>query len=56
MIVLVEVHEVEGPFHRSENEHSDSTSQRFYKEWFKKKVHKESMKSLNGRDGDRSER
>lgn len=56
MIVLAEIHQVEGPFHRSENGYWGSTSQRFYKVWFKKKGFKASMKSLNGPEGDRSER
>ena len=45
MIVLAVVHEVEGPFHRSENGVPGSTSQRFYKIWFKKGLQSKHEKS-----------
>ena len=46
MIVLAGIHEMEGPFHRSENGYSGSTSQRFYKAWFKKRFTKQAWKVL----------
>ena len=46
MIVLAEIHEVEGLFHTSENGYSGSTSQRFYKVWFKKRFAKQAWKAL----------